>query len=32
MVTAILKVVEIMLLKYLTKGKIFPENNAYGDK
>jgi hypothetical protein len=33
MVTAILKIVEMMVLKYLTKGgKIFPENNALGDK
>jgi hypothetical protein len=33
MVTAILKIVEMTLLKYLTKGKkILPENNAFGDK
>ena len=33
MFTVILKVVvEMMLLKYLTKGKIIPESNAYGDK
>ena len=33
MVSAILKVVEMTLLKYLTKWeKILPENNAYGDK
>jgi hypothetical protein len=32
MVTAILKIVEMTLLKYLTKEKILPENNAFGDK
>ena len=33
MFTVILKiVVEMTLLKYLAKGKIPPENNAYGDK
>jgi hypothetical protein len=32
MVTAIFKNVEMTLLKYLTKGIILPENNAYGDK
>jgi hypothetical protein len=30
MVTAILKIVEMTLLKYLTR--ILPENNAFGDK
>jgi hypothetical protein len=30
--TTILKIVEMMLLKYLTKGKILPVNNAFGDK
>jgi hypothetical protein len=32
MVTAILKIVEMMLLKYLTKGKKSFPNNALGDK
>jgi hypothetical protein len=33
MVTAILKIVEMTLLKYLTKWKkILPENNVFGDK
>ena len=33
MVTAILKIVEMTLFKYLTKGKKnLPENNAFGDK
>jgi len=32
MVTAILKIVEMTLLKHLTQGEILPENNAFGDK
>ena len=35
MITAILKDVEMTLLKYRTKrgvGGLLPENNAYGDK
>jgi hypothetical protein len=33
MVTAILTIVEMMLLKYLTNGgEILPEKNEFGDK